>query len=58
MEPDEVVDIIREDQSQLDRTIADINEQKSRKSSSAEQPRDQKISHWGKTPKANGKHGG
>jgi hypothetical protein len=58
MEPDEVVDIIREDQSQLDRTIADINEQKSRKSSSAERPRDQKISHWGKTPKAKGKQRG
>jgi len=58
MKPDEIVDIIREDQSRLDRTIADIQEQKSRKSSSADQPRDQEISHWGTTSTAKGKQGG
>ena len=45
MDPEEILEIIREDQRQQDKTIAEIKEKASPKSSSAEQPRDRKINH-------------
>ena len=58
MNPDEILDIIREDQRQLDRTVADLKDQTSLKSSSAAQLQDQKTNHWGEAPTVKSKDGG
>jgi hypothetical protein len=58
MNPVDILNIIREDQCSLDRTVSDLKDQISRKTSSAEQPRDQEINPWGTPSAVKGKKGG